>query len=388
MKIAICSLSELTHVSEFIDAAEALARRHEVRYFVGYPNAESLALLQRRGLPFEVMLETKPALEHPATAASTYDLFSGFFFRQAELILPALLRQMKEWGTEIVFAHLRDFAGLNAAEALGIPVVSFGSHTNPVRREPVDPPFGSGLSRQATAGQKQLMWGLQRDFHFKIDEEYNRRLRRPLGLSAIQNSTTHVSRRLVLLSIIPSLGYGHPSPVHFVGPLCARHKVSPAPEEADLIRELRSSPRPRVFLSLGTTYGTDLRDDCLAAFDGFEGTVITGFFEDVLSVTEACDVVVTVCGGKTVMDALARGKPIVALPRQGEQKEIALALAEEGAAILPCPRKWDAEAFLNAVGEVCHKPSYREAARRLQQEVMDSGRVAEVENLLSRFHLC
>jgi UDP:flavonoid glycosyltransferase YjiC (YdhE family) len=88
------------------------------------------------------------------------------------------------------------------------------------------------------------------------------------------------------------------------------------------------------------------------------------------------------------MDALAQGKPIVALPRQGEQKEIALALAEEGAAILPCPRKWDAEAFLNAVGEVCHKPSYREAARRLQQEVMDSGRVAEVENLLSRFHLC
>ncbi len=388
MKIAICSLSELTYVSEFIDAAEALAQRHEVRYFLGYPNTGSIKLLHRRGLPFEVMLDTKPELGHPASANSTHDLFSGFFFKQAEWVLPNLIRQMKAWGADIVISHLRDFAGINAAETLGIPVVSFGSHANPCRREPVDPPFGSGLSRTSTSAQRQLMWRLHRDFHRKIDDEYNRRLRLPFGLSAIENSTTHVSQKLVLLSIIASLGYGNSPSVHFVGPLCFRPKVIPVADEADLIGELQISPRPRVFLSLGSTYGTALGNECLAALDGFKGTVITRYFEDVFSVIEASDVVVTVCGGKTVMDALAHGKPMVGLPQQGEQKEIALALSEQGAAILPCLRRWDAEAFRSAVEDVCGEPAYREAARKLQQEVVNSGRAAEVENLLSRFHLC
>lgn len=394
MKIAICSLSTFTYVAECVDAAVLLARSHEVRFLLGFRSAPAIALLERLGLAYEVLLDEPPVLAGAAAAGSTRELFTDFFFRQAEAVMPTLPARLEAWGAEIVLSHLRDFAGINAAAVLGLPVVSFGSHANPVRCEPDDPPFGSGLSRTAPPSRRQLMWQFDREFHASLDPIYNRTFRQPYGLTPVHRASTHASEQLILLSLIPALGNTNapvPAHVRFVGPLYSSAGASAGPDEQALLEQIAASPRPRVFISLGTTYGASLVHAGLDALERFDGTVIASgtptvrsapgqigapFFHDVHSVLRACDAAVTVCGGKTVMDMLAHGLPIVGLPQQGEQKDVAMALHAHGGAILPCLRKWDAAAFRAAVESACRDDVHRAAASRLRAEVVSSGGAA------------
>ncbi len=394
MRIAICSLSTFTYVAECVDAAVVLARSHDVRFMLGFRSAPAIALLERRGLAYEVLLDEPLVLAGAAAARSAHELFTDFFFRQAEAAMPRLVARLERWGAELVLSHLRDFAGINAAAVVGVPVISFGSHANPVRCEPSDPPFGSGLYRTAPAARRQLMWQFDREFHEGLDPIYNRTFRQPYGLPPVHRASTHASERLILLSLIPALGNANapvPAHVRFVGPLFANAGASAGPDERALLEHIAASPRPRVFISLGTTYGASLVHDCLDALEHFDGTVVasgtpavrtepglicTPFFEDVHAALGACDAAVTVCGGKTVMDLLVHGLPIVGLPRQGEQKDVAVALQAHGAALLPCLRKWEPAAFRAAVASVCRDDAYRTAATRLRAEVVSSGGAA------------
>jgi len=391
VKVAFCSLSEFTYVAECVDAAVALAREHDVRYLLGFRSRAAVELLESRGLSYEVVLNESPTLAGPAAARSTADLFAGYFFKQAEAVLPQLPGRLAAWGADIVLSHLRDFAGINAAAIVGVPVVSFGSHANPVRSEPHDPPFGSGLSRTAPERHRRLMWEYDREFHAGLDAVYNRTFRLPYGLAPVQGSSRHTSDALILLSTIPALGNTNsptPDRVRYVGSLFSKSQAGVSELENGLLERLANSPRPRVFVSLGTTYSASLVHRCLGALEEFGGTVIASgttatrseprficapFFQNVHAVLRACDAVVTVCGGKSVMDALAHGLPIVGLPRQGEQRDIAMALREHGAAMLPGLRKWDARAFCSDVETVCRDDSYREASSRLKAQVASSG---------------
>lgn len=394
MKIAICSLSTFTYVAECLDLAAELSRTHEVRYVLGFRSEPAVALLESRGLSYDVILDGPPVTTGPAHASSTRALFTEFFVRQADAVLPGLVRRLKAWGAGLVLAHLRDFAGINAADICGIPVVSFGSHASPVRVEPDDPPFGSGLAVAASDAQRRLLWRYDREFHAGLDEEYNARLRRPYGLAPIAHASTHASDRLVLLSVAPSLGRLASTPAHVrcVGPLFSNAGVQPTDDERAMLARIDAAPRPRVFVSLGTTYGASLLPRCLEALHGFDGTIVASgsterletvgliaapFFSDVHRVLRACDAVVSVCGGKTLMDALSHGLPVVGLPQQGEQKDLAVALQHEDAALLPCLRKWDAAAFASAVSAVVREPQCRHAALRLKAEVEASGGVTE-----------
>ncbi len=401
MKIAICSLSTFTYVAECVDAAVVLARSHDVRFMLGFRSAPAVALLERLGLAYEVLLDEPSVLAGAAAARSTRELFTDFFFRQAEAVMPQLPARLAAWGADVVLSHLRDFAGINAAAIVGLPVVSFGSHGNPVRCEPVDPPFGSGLCRTAPASRVQLMWKFDREFHDGLDAIYNRTLRQPYGLPPVHHASTHASERLILLSLIPALGNTNapvPAHVRFVGSLFSNAGASAGPGEQALLERIAASPRPRVFVSLGTTYGASLVPRCLDALEAFEGTVIASgtpaarvepgrvcapFFQDVHAVLDACDAAVSVCGGKTVMDLLAHGLPIVGLPRQGEQQDVAMALREHGAALLPALRKWEPPAFRSAVESACRDDIYRTAANRLRADVASSGgAVQAVEEVL------
>jgi UDP:flavonoid glycosyltransferase YjiC (YdhE family) len=153
-----------------------------------------------------------------------------------------------------------------------------------------------------------------------------------------------------------------------------------------------SLARPRVFLSLGTTYAGLFLERALEALRDFPGGVIVSwsgvpssafaladraervvysrFFSNVAAVLRQVDAVVTVAGGKTVMDALREGKPLICLPGQGEQREIALALRAAGAAEIPCAWKWDSTEFSEAVRKVSSEFRYTRAAEVLQAEIL------------------
>ncbi|AOY80289.1 glycosyltransferase [Moorena producens JHB] len=406
MRIAICSLSQFTYVAEFIDVAQRLNEKHEVCYFLGFHCSSAINLLQNKHLPYQVLnkgLETASILTTPATAKSTYDLFKGYFFKYAELVLPDLLKAFKHWKPDLILSHLRDYTGITAAEIINKPVLSFGSHTSPLRVETIDPPFGSRGSRDTPKGLLKIWWELHNKFNDKVDRIYNHTIRQPYGLSHVYNTSTLHSNRLVLLSIISALSNKQsqdPPHIKYLGSLLSR-KLDAAPaKEIDLIARISSMPKPRVFVSLGTTYVTKLLlEKCIKALIPFTGTVIVSlgrktdltipslldlphiiwnpFFFDVDSVLKLSDVIVTVGGGKSVMDSLSVGKPLICLPQQGEQWEIALALQSLGAAEIPCPRKWDGQTFTEVTEQVATESKYTEAAALLQSKVEQSGGVEE-----------
>jgi UDP:flavonoid glycosyltransferase YjiC (YdhE family) len=395
VRIAVCSLSELTHVAEFLDAAELLGERHTIRFFPGFERPTATALLESRGLAGRAWVAGAGAEppDDPGALGSAGALLERYFLAHAEAVLPRLLASLESFRPDLVLAHLRDWAGVAAAERLRVPFVSFGSHASPVRCEAVDPPFGAPLDRDAPAGMRRLMWALQRELDARLDGIHNERIRRPHGLPDVQGTSTLHSRRLVILSLVPALSSkrsAEPAYVRHVGPLFTRR--ASAPGEDELVDRIASSARPRVFVSLGTTFVAGLLERCLAALADFPGTVVASgggrlphppntaahalwapFVSGVDAVLEHVDAVVTVGAGKTVVESLAHGRPLVCLPRQGEQWEIALAARRLGAAVVPCRGRFDPSAFLRGALEAATEPGYARSARALRDEIIRAG---------------
>jgi UDP:flavonoid glycosyltransferase YjiC (YdhE family) len=381
-RIAVFSLSSFTHVAEGIDLAAALAAHHEVRLFTGSPAAA--ALIEDRGLASETAFDVLPELLPPHTR-DAFSLLSGYFLRHAELCLPRLLPALERWGPDLLLVHLRDYAGFAAAEKLGLPLVSFGSHTSPERLEPEDPPFGAGLGADARPAIKRLMWELQHRLDARLDKVHDEWIRKPLGLAPAKGTSTMRSSRLILLGLLPALTprcTPEPGHVRYVGPLFRGLPGKAGDDERHALARLASTPRPRVLVSLGTTY----RDVCLGpvldALRDFDGTLVVAgavpgtprllareMFTDLDTVHGLVDAVVTTGSGKTVMAALCHARPMVCVPQQGEQREIAGSLAARGAAALPCPGRFDPERFSRAVSEVASSHAHAEAARGLGENI-------------------
>jgi UDP:flavonoid glycosyltransferase YjiC (YdhE family) len=198
-----------------------------------------------------------------------------------------------------------------------------------------------------------------------------------------------------------------PSYIKYVGPLFAGNGAPAAADEAERIARIASSPRPRVLLSLGTTYVEALIVKCLQALAAFPGTVVvtlgssrtdqhltsllerqnaiwSPFFSDFKRVLELVDVVVSVTATKTVLAALAAGRPLVCLPQQGEQYEQAYRLQALGAAEMPCPRQWDAHKFARITEQVATDQRYERAASALRAHVEKSGGIEKAVRLLQQ----
>ena len=412
MRIAICSLSQFAYVAESVDVAQRLNEKHDVCHFLGFSCPDALSLLEKKQVPYQVLLDKQIDIESivtvPAAAKSTYDLFANGFFKQAELTLPALIKALRAWKPDLVLSYLRDYAGMTAAEILGVPMASFGSFPSPVRIEGLDPPYGAGVSQDAPPRLLQLMWKLHHEFNRRVDPLYNATIRRPYGLDDVCGVSTLHSHRLTLLGTIPALSNKNsPDPpyVKYVGPLFSGNGAPAGADEPEKIARIASSPRPRVLLSLGTTYVGPLIVKCLQALLAFPGTVIvtlgsnrmdhhlapllerqnviwSPFFSDFKRVLELVDAVVTVTATKTVLASLAAGKPLVCVPQQGEQYEQAYQLQALGAAEVPCPRHWDARTFASMTGQVATEHRYARAASVLQAHVERSGGVDEAVRLI------
>ena len=406
MRIAICSLSQFTYVAEFIDAAACLNQTHDVCYFLGFYCQNSIKLLQSKQISYQVFLDDRvdirTVLIDPATATSPYEIFKRFFFKHAELLLPDLLQSIKVWKPDLILSHFRDYAGMTVAEILGIPMVSFGTVGSPFRIEGVDPPYGARISRDAPNRFMQLFSELNRKFNQEIDQLYNETIRRPYGLNDISGASVLHSNKLVLLSIISSLSNkSSPDPpyVKFVGPLFSSRSKSEEVEEVYAIARIAASPKPRILVSLGTIH-IEPTEKCLESLEKFSGTIIVSlggkngikigsliqrknviwrpFFNDFYKILKLVDAVVTIASGKTVLESLSVGKPLICLPRQGEQYENALQIQSLGAGEIPCLKGWDAKKFAKVTEQVATEDKYSKAATALQVEIECSGGVDEV----------
>jgi UDP:flavonoid glycosyltransferase YjiC (YdhE family) len=400
MKIAICSLFQFTHVAELIDLAEALAQEHEVCYFLGFYCLKSVKLLEERKINYQILgnksTKVSSVLPNPDTILLASDLFLKYFIKYAEITLPLLLKYLKQWKPDLILSHLRDYSGIIAAEILELPVVSFGSHTSPVRIKGIDPPFASGISCNSPPEIINFMWRLYHRFNEKIAPYFNQKIRYPYGLSEISKVSTLHSPQLVLLSLFPALSNKNslePDYIKYVGSLFSKKTKDKdvREKEVKLQATIAKTPKPRIFVSLGTTYIKLLLEKCLQTLTNFSGTIIVSlgntndlnlnlfpdkfnfiyhdFFEDVDKIIELSDLVITVGGGKTVLDTLIHGKPLFCLPQQGEQQEIAFALKSLGVAEMIPQGKWNSEKFIDKIKLITKNFYYSQNALKIQKEI-------------------
>lgn len=411
MRIAICSLSQFSYVMEFLAVARRLSHTHDICYFLTFHCSESIRYLRAAGIHYEVLLDPevdiRTTLINPVTAPSAYELFRDYFLRHAEWSLPHLLNALDAWKPDVVLCYVRDYAGATAAELLGIRIISFGCVPSPVRVAGVDLPYGARVSCDAGGRVMKLLWDMYRGFNVTLDDMYNRTLRRPHGLEDISDVSTLHSRTLVLLAMIRSLSNKSsvdPSYIKYVGCLSLCRPALTNGPEAAMLSKIAASRRPRVLITLGTIY-VDATEWCVEALKDFSGTVIVSgggkeiandvlgqcnnviarsFFTDIQRLLSLVDSVVTVASGKTVIESLAEGKPLICLPRQGEQYELALRLRSLGAGEVPCERAWHSREFVESVERVTTEDRYRRAAASLQIEVERAGGIEEVLRTIDR----
>jgi MGT family glycosyltransferase len=188
-----------------------------------------------------------------------------------------------------------------------------------------------------------------------------------------------------------------PENYHFIGPSIDYR----AQQSADVFlygRENRK--RPLVLVSMGVTKPSesDFIEKIVSAFEFMNVDVVlvanpairsswpSNFFVfdfiPQLKVLEVIDVVVCHAGHNTVVEALSKGIPILAIPCVHDQGYIAGKVVDCGAGLRLKYKRFKSEQVSEAVQVLLDDPSYRDAARRIQKSFQRSGGAERAADLI------
>ena len=309
-----------------------------------------------------------------ATAAMTATLLDG---------APATLAQI---GAEAVIADTAEPAGAAIAERMRLPFVASVTGLPLLREENVPPPFLGWRYRADPIGRNRNNGGysvadiLMRPITRAVEER-----RRAWGLKGEATPLRWVAQCPrgfdYPRSALPA-GFDYGGPWRGI-------------DEADAALDLPRDARPLVFCSLGTLQGSRraLFQTMAAACAAVGARAVIGHGGGLTAAEEAalpgdplvrafwpqqavlrhCAAAVLHGGFNTVLDALAAGMPIVALPIAFEQPGTAARIAYAGAGRVLSPRGLTASVLALALRGVMTEPSYRAAARRIGDEMAASG---------------
>ena len=318
---------------------------------------------------------------------------------------PALLQRFR---IDAVIADQMEAAGSLVAQALDLPFVSVACAL-PVNREPAIP-----LPVMPWAYAQDEV-GLHRN---AVSERIHDWLMRPLSrVLAAQCERLRIPVRRTLAECVSPLlqlsqttatfdfpRHAAAAGFHHVGPL-----RPPAAAAAALPYEL-APDRPFVFASLGTLQGGRLKlflriaKACravnaqllVAHCGGLDAKGVAAVeragaawvvdFAPQRAVLARADLLVTHAGLNTVMDGLAAGVPMLALPIAFDQPGVAARVARCGAGLRLTPAAASRRAIENALRTLLEVPEYRHRSAALGVQVRDSlgapGAADLVERLL------
>lgn len=282
------------------------------------------------------------------------------FLPRAERNLPAVRSLFADWKPDLLVREQTEFAGLLAAERLGLP------------HAVIQVSAWRGL-----AGNQILAAPLNR-------------LRVTLGLPP-DPDLTMLYRHALLLPFPPRLldpALGLPPTAHFV-----RHVPYDLDHPSDRLPDWVASidRRPLIYATLGTAYNRDtaLLQTILNAFHDEPVSLLltVGGNQDPASFGPQpphihverylpqslafphCDLVVTHGGSGTVRTALSHGLAMVITPIAADQPENARRCAELGLARVIASEKRTASAIREAAMDVLQDPTYRHNTERMRDEM-------------------
>jgi MGT family glycosyltransferase len=283
-------------------------------------------------------------------------------------------------------------AGGTVADQLGLPhvIVCNALAMNP---DPQVPPgvlpwsYREGLLGRLrnAAGDVLLTW-LARSLVGEIDAHRARHglARLPAGLCA-SSGLAEIAQQPAFFDF-PRRAL--PPNFHYTAPWHDEHSGEPIPFPWEKL-----DGRPLIYASMGTlqnrlefTFSTiaaacagldaqlvislGSRDQDAARLAAkFAGTPIVVSFAPQLALLERAALSITHAGLNTALESLGVGVPMVAIPITNDQPGVASRLEWLGVAEVVQPRKLSAERLRAAVQRVLRDPSYREKARRLQEEI-------------------
>lgn len=280
------------------------------------------------------------------------------------------------------------------ADELGIP---FATVCNALllHAEPTVPPFFTHWQPQDSWWSRtrtRIAWaGLNRLYAPILTKIQDRRRR--LGLPVPTEIAAAWSDRLQISQQPKAFEFPRhelPAHVQFVGPLRLPHGYQPVPFPWE-----RLDDRPLIYASLGTlqnrvegTFRTiaeacDGLDTQLVISTGhgvaperlgdLPGRPIVVPYAPQLDLLRRSALAVTHAGLNTVLDSLATGVPIVAIPITNEQPGIAARVAWVGAGEAITHKQLTPEVLRTAVVRVRSDPAYRAAAEQIRNSITAGG---------------
>ena len=283
--------------------------------------------------------------------------------------------------------------GGSVAEHLGLPFVSIAMFP-PLIQDDRIPPFCFGwpagkdrLSRL----RNSLGFRLLSRFAAPVFKVVNQQ-RRAWGLPRLKRSTDALSKIAQIAQLPEALEFDVPDkpPVlHYTGPF-----VDPRQRPAVEFPWERLDGRPLVYASLGTMQnGSEaifrtIAEGC-AALDtqlvislggGLDpsrlgtlpGDPLVVRYAPQLEIVKRAAVVITHAGLNTVLESLAEGVPLVALPLGNDQPGVAARVQARGAGMVIPQRKLTAAKLRAAVRTVLTDPGYRRSAAALKKAIADA----------------
>lgn len=316
--------------------------------------------------------------------------------RQTDMLCrhaPGIVRAL---GADAILADQLEPAGGLIADHLDLPFASFATAL-PIDREPkMPPPYVGWPYDPSPRGQSWARGGWQ----------VSDWLMRPLGavvahwaeawrLPPRRRIDDCLSPSLQIAQAVPAIDFPRealPPNFHYVGPL-RRRDTAVSPVQG-----------PFVYCSLGTLQGgrAKLFRAVAAACDTLglklvlthcgrlspaeaarlPGNPLVFDFLPQEAVLAEASMVVTHAGFNTVLESLACGLPMVAMPIAFDQPAVAARIARAGVGEIVKPRRATAGRLARSIETVLDEPRYREHAQIVRREIEAAGGVSAAADLI------
>jgi MGT family glycosyltransferase len=353
--------------------------------------------VERAGLPIERLFLPPATAFHAillsrssgyAEVRRAWALFTGGL----ESLTRSLLRRLEHQRPDVMVIDFAFFAGMLAAEKLGIPYVSV-YHSGLPFRGPGVPPFGSGLPigtpegqelRRAEEAERELLSRTRK----KVES-----VRRAVGLGPgpedfLRSPSSPWLNLVVSHESIEAPRTGLGPSCFFVGPcFSARRGLA---QESFPFDKLQDGAF-KVYVSLGTVFNNrpEVFLTLLQALDtpGVQAIVSAGSSYDHLAsrklpgnallfrrvpqleVLPRVDLVIGHGGNNTTNETLAAGKPLLVVPVGGEQRDNSRRVEYLGAGLTVWPEHLTVEGVRQAVHRLREEPRFREKTKELQRKL-------------------
>jgi zeaxanthin glucosyltransferase len=321
--------------------------------------------------------------------------------RTTEMICRDAPAAIREHGIAALLVDQTEPAGGTVAEHLAIPFVTICNALALNRESGVPPPFtGWSYRRNLWVQARNRLGYAVSDKIMRSVTQVVSRYRKKWNLSPLQTPESSFSTLAQISQMPAAFDFPRrelPRHFHYAGPL--RHPpltAIPFPWE-------RLDGRPLIYASLGTlqnakhrifqcfaeaclgldfqlviTHGGGLKEDAAT----FPGNTLVVSYAPQLEVLARARLTLTHAGLNTVLDSLACGVPLVAVPITFEQPAIASRVRWTGVGeVLPLG-KLSTQRLREAIRKVLNNPSYESKAHAIKTSIEQSGGVRRAADLI------